>query len=50
MIIYYDITGLIAVDTAIDLYENDKLAVIVNDGKDITLESEWVEPVILYYK
>jgi len=49
MIIYYDITGLVTVDTVIDLYENNKLAVIVNDGKDITLESEQVEPVVLYY-
>ncbi len=50
MITYYDITGLVTVDTAVDLYENDKLAVIINDGKDITLESEQVEPVVLYYK
>jgi hypothetical protein len=50
MIIYHNITGLITIGTAIDLYENGKLAVIVNDGKDIVLESERVEPNILYYE
>jgi len=49
MITYFDTARFLSIGAAIDLYENDKLAVIVNDGKDITLESEQVEPVVLYY-
>ena len=49
MITYHNATRLITIKDAIDLYKNDKIAVIVNDGKDITLESEHVEPVVLYY-
>lgn len=50
MVTYYDFTDFLSVEEAICLYENDKLAVIVNDGKDITLESEQAEPVVLYYE
>ena len=50
MITYYDFTDFLSVEEAIHLYEDSKLAIIINDGKDIMLESEWVEPDILYYK
>lgn len=50
MITYFDTARFLSVGTAIELYENSKLAVTVNDGKDIILESEQVEPVVLYYE